>query len=50
MIIGREKFANTPDKCFLNNGDIRDLKVPDDLDRQWYIDLAYERLRQFGGN
>lgn len=45
-----EKFANTPDKCFLDNGDIRGLKVPDDLDRQWYIDLAYERLRQFGGN
>lgn len=44
-----DKFANTPEKCFLNNGDIREVNVPQVLDRQWYIDLAYERLRQFGG-
>jgi len=44
-----DKFANTPEKCFLNNGDIRGAKVPANLDRQYYIDLAYERLRQFGG-
>ncbi len=45
----RDKFANTPERCFLENGDIRDMKVPDKLDRQYYIDLAHERLRQFGG-
>lgn len=45
-----DKFANTPERCFLDNGDIKGAKVPDKLDRQWYIDLAYERLRQFGGN
>lgn len=45
-----EKFANTPVYCYLENGDIRGWKVPDYLDRQWYIDLAHERLRQFGGN
>lgn len=44
-----DKFANTPKKCFLNNADIRGVKVPDKLDRQYYIDLAYERLRQYGG-
>lgn len=44
-----DKFANTPEKCFLENGDIRGAKVPANLDRQYYIDLAYERLRQFGG-
>lgn len=45
-----DKFANTPDQCFLSNGDIRGMKVPNHLDRQWYIDLTHERLRQFGGN
>lgn len=44
-----EKFANTPENCFIQNGDIKGVKVPDYLNRQWYIDLAHERLRQFGG-
>lgn len=44
-----DKFANTPDQCFLENGDIRGVGVPKQLDRQWYIDLTHERLRQFGG-
>jgi DNA polymerase len=44
-----DKVANTPHKCFMYQGDITGMKVPDHLDRQWYIDLAYERLRQFGG-
>lgn len=44
-----EKFANTPVYCYLENGDIRGWRVPDYLDRQWYINLAHERLRQFGG-
>ena len=45
-----DKFANTPEQCFLENGDIRGVKVPANLDRQYYIELAHERLRQFGGN
>ena len=44
-----DKFANTPEKAFLENGDIRGLKVPAKLNKQYYIDLAYERLRQYGG-
>ena len=44
-----EKFANTSAHTFLDNGDITGKTVPDQLDRQWYIDLAHERLRQFGG-
>ena len=43
-----EKFANTPDKCFIDNGDIVDKKVPEYLDKRWYVDLTYERLNQFG--
>ena len=44
-----EKFANTPQYCYLENGDIRGKKVFIHLDKQWYIDLSHERLRQFGG-
>lgn len=43
-----EKFANTPDHCFIDNDDVKGKEVPDKLDRQWYIDLAKERLRQYG--
>lgn len=45
----RDKFANTPEKCFIENGDIRGVKVPEKLNKSWYIELAHERLRQFGG-
>lgn len=44
-----DKVANTPLKAFLYQGDITDKPVPEFLDKSWYIDLAYERLRQFGG-
>lgn len=43
-----EKFGNTPDHCFFDNGNIIDKKVPKDLDKQWYISLAKDRLRQYG--
>lgn len=42
------KFGNTPDKCFICNDDITRAKVPKKLDKQWYIDLAKKRLRDFG--
>lgn len=43
-----EKFANTPEHCFIVNNDVKDLTVPKKLDKKWYIALAEERLRQFG--
>lgn len=43
-----EKFANTPEHCFINNNDINDCKIPPALDKQWYIDLAKKRLSDFG--
>lgn len=43
-----DKFANTPANAFIVNGDINSTSIPDKLDRQYYIDLAYERLKQFG--
>lgn len=42
-----DKFANTPDKCFLENGDISGTLVPRKLNKDWYIKLAHERLRRF---
>jgi DNA polymerase len=42
------KFGNTPDHCFIENGDIRGMKIPDKLDRQYYINLANKRLEDFG--
>lgn len=45
----KEKFANSPDRVFIENGDITNMKVPSKLDRQWYVDLAYKRIKQFVG-
>lgn len=43
-----EKFGNTPEHCFIFNDDVNGVKVPEILDRGWYIDLAKKRLKQFG--
>lgn len=43
-----EKFANTPDRCFIVNEDINDKTVDRRLDKSWYINLTNERLKQFG--
>lgn len=43
-----EKFANTPEHCFIENGDVNGVKVPSNLDKEWYIDLTKKRLNQFG--
>ena len=43
-----EKFANTPDHCFIYNESVIDVKCPDMLDKSWYIEKTYERLEQFG--
>lgn len=43
-----EKFGNTPDHCFIFNDSVVGVKTPPELDKQWYIDLAKKRLKQFG--
>lgn len=43
------KIPGTPDKCFIDNSNVLDKKIPSKLDKQWYIDLAYERLMSFIG-
>lgn len=43
-----EKFANTPEHAFIMNESVNDKPIPANLDYKWYIDLANERLVQFG--
>lgn len=44
------KFSNSPESCFIDNGDIRGKKVPEYLDKEFYIKLAIKRLKDFGIN
>lgn len=44
----RKKFGGTADKCFILNDDLNGVSIPKKLDFQWYIDLAYKRLVDFG--
>lgn len=46
----KEKFAKTPERCFIDNGDITNKTVPYKLNKQWYIDLAIKRIEDFGLN
>lgn len=43
-----EKFANTPEHCFIDNDNILGKKCSDipNFNKQWYIDLAYDRLEE----
>lgn len=43
-----DKFANTPDHCFIDNSGLTDKAIPRKLDRSWYITEAKKRLRQYG--
>lgn len=43
-----EKFANTPDHCFIFNATVNGLPVPYNLDKDYYIKIAKNRLRAFG--
>ena len=42
---GINKFADTPDHCFIENGDIRGKKCPEKLDKSWYVDLIKNKLK-----
>lgn len=41
------KIANSPENVFIDNSCVINKSVPDNLDRQWYIDLTYKRLKHF---
>lgn len=42
-----DKTASTPIKCFIDNSNVENKPVPKKLDKQWYIDLAKERIKDF---
>lgn len=44
-----EKVANTPEHVCIYNADVNDVAVPNWLDKQFYIDMVYKRLQDFGG-
>jgi hypothetical protein len=44
-----EKIANTPDKCFIDNDDIKTKLIPSELDKNYYIEVAQKRLNGFLG-
>lgn len=44
-----EKIANTPERCFIENGDINRVKTTRRLDKQYYINIANKRIRDFIG-
>lgn len=43
----KAKIEMTPEKCFIDNGDIRDKSIPNYLDREWYLSLAERRIEEF---
>lgn len=43
-----EKFGNTSEHSFIDNGDVHGKECPGYLDKGWYIQLAKTRLAQFG--
>lgn len=44
----RDKFGNTPDHCFIWNESTEGVKCPENLDKEWYISLAKQRIEDYG--
>lgn len=42
-----DKTGSTPEHCFIDNTNIENKPIPSKLDRQWYIDLALDRIKKF---
>ena len=43
-----DKFPSTPTNCFIVNDDVNGKSVPDKLDREFYINMAKERVQGYG--
>ena len=43
-----EKIESTPEHCFIVNDDVNGKRISRKLDKNWYIDLTYKRLKGFG--
>ena len=44
----KEKIDTAPQHTYIDNSDINDKKVPDILDKEWYVELAKKRITDFG--
>lgn len=44
-----DKIGGTPERAFIENGDIKGVEVLRKLDKQWYIDVANKRIKDFVG-
>lgn len=42
------KMEGTPEQCFIFNDSVNGVKVPEKLDKQWYVATAKDRLKGFG--
>ena len=42
------KLQNSPEHCFIFNDAVNGVAVPAKLDKQWYVNLADRRLKDFG--
>lgn len=42
------KIENCPEHCFIFNDAVNGVTCPPLLDKQWYVDIAKERLKGFG--
>ena len=42
-----EKIAYVPERCFIVNDEISDMKIPGKLDYWWYWELANKRIDDF---
>lgn len=45
----KDKYANTPDRCYIENGAVSEMMIPATLDIKWYIDLAEKRINDKWG-
>lgn len=45
----KEKIANTPERCFIENRDVNVSDIPRKLDKNWYIEVAKKRINDFIG-
>lgn len=45
-----EKVAGTPERCFIENGNVNGKRIPRRLDKDWYIEVAKKRIEDFVGN
>ena len=43
-----DKFPSTPLSCFIVNENVNGMSVPDKLDREFYINMAKERVQDYG--